>query len=184
MGIASLANSTKIAKFFIENGADIEFKTEFGGDTALMHAAKRGNIEIVKFLLENGADINAKTTESEAYSNTYSHVAFETLNGNKLNVLEYLAYFGADLYMKGPDNMSGEKVSVIRLSLINDRLGMQHIKNGLKQRFDFIKKCLSKLISSDFDIMDNISSIICDEYLNPTRDEYVNELIEKCMIDC
>ena len=182
--IASLVNSVKIAKFFVENGADIEFKTKFGGDTALMHASKRGNVEIVKYLLDKGANINATTTESEAYSNTSSHVAFETLNSGKLNVLEYLAYFGADLYFEGPSNMSGEKVNVIRLCLMNDRLGMDEMKNGLKRRFDLIKQCLSELVSSDIDIMDSISSIICDSYLNPTSDDYISELIDQYMIDC
>merc|ERR1711971_1187353 len=132
---------------------------------------------------DNGANINATTTESEAYSNTISHVAFETLNAGKVEVLEYLAYFGADLYTMGPNNMSGERVSVMRLCLINEQLGMQQIKKGLQQRFDLIRTCLSKLIASDLDEMQPIVKIICDDYLNPTNDDYVSELVDEYMIE-
>ena len=85
--IASLANSVSIVKYFVENGANVEFKCKFGNDTALMHAANRGSIDVVKYLLnEANADKNTTTTHSEMYSDTTSPVAFEALVHKKLGI--------------------------------------------------------------------------------------------------
>ena len=46
-----------IAKYCIENGADVNVRNSENG-TALIFACKFGNIEIVKLLIEAGAEIN------------------------------------------------------------------------------------------------------------------------------
>lgn len=184
--IASLVGSVSIVKYFIDNGANIEFKCKFGDDTALLHAGNRGNVDVVKYLCDVGADINATTSHSEMYAHTTSPVAFEALVHEKLDVLEYLTYFGADIYCdnnngtefccKGPKNTVGKTVSVIHLCLAEEGKGLKEIKNGLKKRFDLIKQCLSKHFPSDMDIMSNIGLVICDQFLNPTQQEYINWL--------
>ena len=52
-------NSDNILKFLIENGADLTIVDE-DGNTALLRASERDNLEIVKLLVKNGADINAR----------------------------------------------------------------------------------------------------------------------------
>ena len=50
--------------YLIENGADVNAKTETGW-TPLMAASSGRQIEIVKVLIENGADVNAKNEFGE-----------------------------------------------------------------------------------------------------------------------
>lgn len=55
---AVMNDETEIAKYLIENGADVN-KTDGMKMTCLMWAANNQNIELVKLLLEKGADKNA-----------------------------------------------------------------------------------------------------------------------------
>jgi ankyrin repeat protein len=48
----------EIAKLLIDNGANVNAKSRYGG-TALMEAAHFCQIDILKLLLERGADVNA-----------------------------------------------------------------------------------------------------------------------------
>jgi ankyrin repeat protein len=48
-------NQVEVAKFLIEQGADIHFKN----DDALVLASGHGCLELTKLLLENGADVHA-----------------------------------------------------------------------------------------------------------------------------
>jgi hypothetical protein len=52
-------NETEIAKFLIQNGADVN-KVDGFKMTCLMWAANNQNIDLVKLLLEKGADKNAQ----------------------------------------------------------------------------------------------------------------------------
>ena len=54
--------NTEIATFLIENGADVNAKTD-SGETVLMVAAR--NFEDAKFFIENGADINSNDTRGK-----------------------------------------------------------------------------------------------------------------------
>lgn len=60
--VASLRNSTEIAKVLISKGADINIIAD-NSQNAILYAAVNGNIEIVKALLEHGADPNSKSTD-------------------------------------------------------------------------------------------------------------------------
>ena len=176
--LAALVDAVSVATYLVENGAVIEEMTGFGMDTALMVAGRRGNIGMVRYLCSVGADVNTTTRQSEAYSNTEAPVAFEALIRKQTEVLEYLAYFGADLYEDGPRNMSGDVVSVVRCCLMEGRFGMEAMESGLKRRFDLIKSCLSKLVPSDIDIVQNVAVVIFDEFLNPLYPPYLKELME------
>ena len=50
---------TEVVKLLIDNGADLNHKSNHG-DTALMYAARDGHTDVVKFLIDNGVDLNHK----------------------------------------------------------------------------------------------------------------------------
>lgn len=54
----------EIAKYLIENGADLNFVNN-DGETPLTYAVKSHSHNIVKLLIENGAEVNAKNTTGE-----------------------------------------------------------------------------------------------------------------------
>jgi len=181
--LAAIVNNVEIMRFFVDNGADIEYRCKFGNDTALLHAAARGSVDAVRYLCTIGADVNTTTTNSDAYSSDCRvPVAFEALTHCQLECLECLTYFGADLYLSGPHSSSsggGTMVSVIHLCLSERNTGMQAIKNGLKRRFDLIKQCLRTQFPSDINVEHNIATVICEQFLNPTYEPYLTELTEK-----
>ena len=53
-----------LAKFLVENGADVNIKDSMGR-TALMIASNNGHLETVKILVENGADITIQDNEGK-----------------------------------------------------------------------------------------------------------------------
>jgi len=55
---------TDIAKFLIEKGAGLNVQDK-NGDTPLIKATKREDIDFVKFLIENGADVNLHNKEGK-----------------------------------------------------------------------------------------------------------------------
>ena len=55
--LAIYRNNNQVAKFLIENGADINGNSKMG--TPLMAAIVKGNTEAAKLLIENKADVNA-----------------------------------------------------------------------------------------------------------------------------
>ena len=56
---AAWNGSTEVVKLLIDNGADLNHKSNHG-DTALMYAARDGHTDVVKFLIDNGVDLNHK----------------------------------------------------------------------------------------------------------------------------
>ena len=61
---AALLDETKIAKFLIENSADVNAKSQ-DGSTPLHSAVFLGRTEIAELLIQKGADINAKNYRDE-----------------------------------------------------------------------------------------------------------------------
>lgn len=52
-------NDTELMKFSLKNGADVNLQDK-DGDTALIWASIRGNLDVFRTLIENKADVNAK----------------------------------------------------------------------------------------------------------------------------
>ncbi len=58
---ASQIGNSEIAKLLLENGANVDARSEFG--TALEYASRDGHLEIVKLLVEQGAESNTPASE-------------------------------------------------------------------------------------------------------------------------
>lgn len=69
----AIKKHTDIAKFLIDNGADVNAKND-NGDTVLIKASNSGNLDIVKYLVKNGTDVNAKNNQNKTALN-YSKTA-------------------------------------------------------------------------------------------------------------
>jgi ankyrin repeat protein len=67
----------------LKQGANIEARTEYSGNTPLINALKKNNIEVVKLLLDHGADPNAR-----AYGNTAAIFFAKSLETVKLLISE------------------------------------------------------------------------------------------------
>ena len=74
-----LEKFSKIVKLLIDNGADVNAKTE-NGNTALMYACENSNsVEVVKFLIDNGADVNLKNNGGMTALMSASDVSHELI---------------------------------------------------------------------------------------------------------
>ncbi len=58
-----VSNRLKVARLFLENGADVDAKDR-SGRTALMTAAESGVLDLAKLLLNKGADVNARSNRN------------------------------------------------------------------------------------------------------------------------
>lgn len=124
LGHSIAHNQTHIAKFLIENGADVNKRAvgtpliqaarvqniylvklliEHGAitdqdneHTALMEACSEGNIEIIKLLLTNGAKINAHNKKSQYNDSGFTPIMYAIKSKNP-DVLKYLISAGANL---------------------------------------------------------------------------------------
>ena len=100
LNIAMFHKRTEMVRLLLENGADVNAKSELSGRTPLMSAAGiDGKTEIVRLLLENGADVNA----ADHYGHTALMIAMEGINdsGNQTEtVVKLLLEKGADVNAK------------------------------------------------------------------------------------
>ncbi len=60
-----LASEKETIKMLIDAGADINIKDKENGNTPLMWAAFKGNVEAVKLLLSAKANVNLKNKKNE-----------------------------------------------------------------------------------------------------------------------
>ncbi|MHB1458252.1 MAG: ankyrin repeat domain-containing protein [Armatimonadota bacterium] len=81
---AAAGDHVDIAKFLIENGADINHKTSTDGKSALHWAAFHGNLPVIEQLVSMGAMINDKDDDG----NTALEIAKQTEKRNLIHFLE------------------------------------------------------------------------------------------------
>lgn len=84
---AAAGNHVEIAKFLIDNGANINMKTGADGKSALHWAAFHGHLNVVELLISKGAQINDKDDDG----NTALDLAKQT---EKRNLIHYLEEHG------------------------------------------------------------------------------------------
>ena len=87
--VALNSKHTDMAKFLIENGADIN-ATNAKGATMLWMAADVGDLELVKFLIDNGADVNYDEKNIDP-------ILIRTAVSHKPEMAEYLISKGANV---------------------------------------------------------------------------------------
>jgi ankyrin repeat protein len=100
-------------EYLYNHGANVNSKA-FGDGSALIEAAKRGNIEAAKFLIENGAQVNMGVAEDEtplinaSQSGDLAMVTFLVENGADVNLgMEGNNLDGA--YFRTPLNITRNK---------------------------------------------------------------------------
>ena len=93
-------DNTKLAKFLIEQGADVNIKDE-EGDTPLYWVCKNDNIELAKFLIEHGAD------KSVNFKNKYdSTPLIWACHNDNTELAKLLLEHGADVNSKDKNGMT------------------------------------------------------------------------------
>jgi hypothetical protein len=85
MAAASNGSHLAIVRELIDRGADVNLQGELGW-TALIWAAREGDIECVKYLLSKGADPNLKATGGK----TVVELTGETDGANRFEIMEIL----------------------------------------------------------------------------------------------
>lgn len=112
LSIACMSENWEIAKFCIENGADVNLRDCENG-TPLIDACKYGNDDIITLLIEAGADINIK--------NKYSSTPLAELtlrHPEKNDIIIFLLKNGAN---PNEEIHDGETIydSAMRMNLLN-----------------------------------------------------------------
>ncbi len=91
--ITGHVNSTQIVTLLLENGADIDAKTNLHHETAIIQACRDGPAEVILLLLSKGANIHIRNV----YEGTALHCA--ACNGY-IQVIQLLLTNGADIHAK------------------------------------------------------------------------------------
>ena len=89
---------TKSVKNYINSGYDLN-KQNNAGDTALIYAAIKNNIEIVKLLLNSGADIDKQNNDDDTALTIAARY-------NRRENVEILLDYGADEFILNNNNKS------------------------------------------------------------------------------
>jgi len=90
---AAARNDVSAAARFLERGADIHIRDEFGG-TPLHYAAHFGYMDMIEFLVNGGADVNAQDGDGD----TPLH---EAVRAGHVDAVRLLLQNGADVTIRG-----------------------------------------------------------------------------------
>jgi len=138
----------KIAKYLIDNGADIHIKNGFG-DNALIEASSNGYYKVVKYLLKRKANPNVKNFmgETALYKAVESH---NKIKPYKKDIkLKYMKGIIALLNTNTSVNIKpyGNKHLVYQvIATEKSRLFQIFLKKGVKQNLEVLKELLEILI--------------------------------------
>ena len=110
---AAFYNNTKLLKWLIENGADIN-KLDSIGFSALHFACQEGHIESVKILLDNEPNVNLV----DNYGNTPAWVTIMNWRGGEnFPILKMLYKNGADLTIR--NNSGNSAIEIIPQNILD-----------------------------------------------------------------
>ncbi len=82
--VAAREGNFEIAKWLVENGANVNARAR-DGHTALMMAAYNRYPDIVKLLIQNGADVNAVSNQGHTALSEIRQNEFKIIEGDLLN---------------------------------------------------------------------------------------------------
>lgn len=112
LAFACKKNNLEIAKFLIENGADVNKNIMYGEDdkysssTPSMITCENNNLEMLELLIENGADLNIKTRDESTF--------IIALEKGDVNLVDYLVTHGADTDIKGMMNTTSPIMTITK----------------------------------------------------------------------
>ena len=95
---ASQRGHIRIIQYILSLNINIDIRNRLG-NTALMEAARFGNIGLVRFLLSRGADINAINKGTFSGISKYTPLMYAVVNG-KLDMVKFLISKGANIHAK------------------------------------------------------------------------------------
>ncbi len=78
-----------VKRHLAQDGADINLRDNWSGETALHCTSEEGHLEIVKFLVESGADKDAKGSKD------WTPLHFASRDGH-MEIVKFLVEIGAD----------------------------------------------------------------------------------------
>jgi len=98
IGAADRGDTAKV-KALLQEGCDVNGKSNEFGRTALLYAAMRGHAEIARMLLEKGAEVNIQDKEGmSALMAAVQHFPYpEERNARYVEIIEHLLARGADV---------------------------------------------------------------------------------------
>lgn len=102
---ACQGGQAEIIKHMIKIGADVNFKSETNGDTALITAVRINRLDIANTLFKAGANINLKNKRRQSAL----HIA---VANNAVNMVKFLLSADANLHTKNYDGQSAIDLAV------------------------------------------------------------------------
>ncbi|HUF72504.1 MAG TPA: ankyrin repeat domain-containing protein [Gammaproteobacteria bacterium] len=125
MAVARTGN-VDAAKVLVEAGADINAREDWGGQSAIMWAAARGNHEMVRFLAANGAELDTRGVVRQWPRKVITEPRPKDMNKGGFTALLYAAREGCiecarALIEAGadPDVHDPERVTPLSMALLN-----------------------------------------------------------------
>ena len=85
-----MAGNLEKCRELVARGADLEIRSKYRGETALMRAAEKGHLETLKYLTEAGADIHTRNNDGQ------TAVLLAAGHGH-LETVKWLTDAGADI---------------------------------------------------------------------------------------
>jgi ankyrin repeat protein len=147
--IAISKNHTKIARFLIENGADVNSNIMDGYDnrSVLFDAIAYNNENLVRALIDNGADVNICTDEDN-----YTPLIWAAHLGKRDNIVKMLVKAGADVNVQDAGNFTPFMWAMLH--------GDKNIARFLfNNGADTMKRCYSNLTAFDWAKKEGHSSV-------------------------
>lgn len=95
---------SEVENIVLYSARDVVDSRDGFGRTALMVAARYGELEIVRFLINNGADVNAKDNNGQT-------ALILAVDGRNIELVKYLVSHGADVNAKDNDGETALKLA-------------------------------------------------------------------------
>lgn len=141
------------AQIFLDNGADVNGR-DYDGETALIHAVERNDIECVKLLLDSGANINARDRDDRT----------AVMYAKNCEMLKVLCDAGADLAL-------WDKNGQTPLMFLIER-----VVDSFEKKLELIRILIDA--GADVNMKNNIGSNLLMYLVENNSEEYIKPIIK------